>query len=178
MPIVISCPNAGCGRRYTVPDEAAGRTATCASCGTKIQITAGAKPAAAPTPAPSRKHSHEVDPDLDIDAMTDMPTVTVVGQRGAGKRGGFGAFAAFRTMIALRVLVALYWLSVLLVVLSSAGMIVYGIMMGGPNLILGTVAGVINLILTPIVLRVSFEITIVLFRIHETLNEIRDLLNK
>ena len=49
MAITVECPQ--CGRRYEVPDTAAGRLALCKPCGIKIQIPGIAPPAPAATEA-------------------------------------------------------------------------------------------------------------------------------
>jgi hypothetical protein len=186
MPIVITCPNPSCGKRYAVPDDSVGRTATCASCGAKIPIVAGAAEVAkAPTPLPPTNappSEVEFEPrrrrqrdDDERDEHDDLPSVR---RRPRGRAGGagFADFALFRFLITPRILTLLYWFVVGIVILAGVALILGGLFGGGgPGQIIGRVAGgLFVMVVGPILYRILFESLIVVFRIYDTLNEIRD----
>jgi hypothetical protein len=173
MPIVISCPNPSCGRRYTVPEDAAGRTASCAACGTTILISAPEivkvsppAPAEAPRPRPRQEDEDEV------------PTPSVVRRRVAPETGnGFMDFVLFRWLITPRILIGLYWIIVVVLVLGGMIVGVAGFFQGGrnvPRVVGAVVGGVLIMFLGPIIVRIAIESLIVVFRVYDTLIEIRD----
>lgn len=176
MPIVISCPNPSCGRRYSVPDDAAGRSATCASCGTKIQITGLAKePVAAPAPPPPPPDDEPRGRDDDFDDEHE-PASVAKRRRTAPAGPGFVDFAMFRWLITPRILILLYWIVVVLIILGGLGVMVSGFFAGGNigQILGGIVGGILIILVGPVLYRIVFEILILAFRIYDTLIEIRD----
>lgn len=62
MSLSVACPD--CGKRFSVPAEAAGKKTTCTKCGTRFRLPDDSLPQrAAPPPAPARAE-YEEDPDL------------------------------------------------------------------------------------------------------------------
>jgi hypothetical protein len=183
MAIVITCPSATCGRRYSVPDEAAGRTATCASCGTKIQIGPAEGVQAPPPPAPPHDVFDVPAPRHPPEEAADEPLVSVARQRPAAppSKGGFADFVLFRKLIAPWVTIVFYWLSVAAVILFGIAVMIAGSFSGDRRpltIVASIVVGLLIMIVGPFLLRIVYESAIVIFRIYDTLTEIRDSLHK
>jgi len=187
MAIVITCPNPDCGRRYSVPDEAAGRTATCATCGAKIQIGMTGSPISQVPPPPpppgadDERHPPRKHTEVDVPSHDDsLISVARPSRRRPTGKGGFGDFVLFRTLIAPWVMIILYWVVVVLIVLGSLGGMAFGFLANrGPGpIVLGLIGGLLGLIVGPFLCRIIFESAIVVFRIYDTLVEIRDHLSK
>ncbi|WP_439621664.1 hypothetical protein [Gemmata sp.] len=53
MPIAVVCPGVGCGKKFKVSDEQAGRRAKCPACQTPLTIPAAAAPEAEPHQKPT-----------------------------------------------------------------------------------------------------------------------------
>lgn len=81
-------------------------------------------------------------------------------------------FWAFRKMITPAIIKVIFWIGVVLCVISGLVLIVGGTTTpyGGGGQVL---AGVLFLLLGPLFVRVWCEVMMVLFRIHETLTEIK-----
>ena len=73
----------------------------------------------------------------------------------------------FRRMITPLLIQALFWIGVVLVILAGIVLLIVG-----PG-VLGRVIGVFTILLGPLAVRVYMEIFIVIFRINETLTDIR-----
>jgi uncharacterized protein DUF4282 len=98
-------------------------------------------------------------------------------KRGNPMEGGFVGFLLFRKMIGDWILVVLYWLLVLACIGGGLFFIVMafvGMRQMGAIALLGVVYGLLIILIYPIVLRVYFELAIIVYRIHEAVNEIRD----
>ena len=76
-------------------------------------------------------------------------------------------FLTFRRMITPLLIQALFWIGVVLVILAGIVLLI-----AGPGA-LGRVIGVFTILLGPLAVRVYLEIFIVVFRINETLTDIR-----
>jgi hypothetical protein len=86
-------------------------------------------------------------------------------------------YLTFRKMITPVIIQVLFWLGVVGVVVASLFQIVRGILpnYGGGAMVL---RGLVILIVGPLLVRVYCELLILLFRMNETLTEIRDALKK
>lgn len=86
-------------------------------------------------------------------------------------------YLTFRKMITPVIIQVLFWLGVIGVVVASLFQIVRGIVSnyGGGAMVL---RGLAILIVGPLLVRVYCELLILLFRMNETLTEIRDALKK
>jgi uncharacterized membrane protein len=76
-------------------------------------------------------------------------------------------FLAFRKMITTLIIRIIFWLGVIAAVIAGLGMLVDG-----------RSGGLALLILGPLAVRIYCELLIVIFRINETLTEIKNLLEK
>ena len=187
MPINVICPNAGCQKRFTVPDNAAGKSATCTNCGTKIAIPA--EGGEFEEPAPAKKRS-KADFDTDDD---DEPKSKKKGRaddddrdddddrgRGRGKpkrRASSGGDSNFvldllllRFMIAPIAVPALVWLGTLYILFEGLWNAIdamrFSFMLG--LRILGLT------LLAPIILRVTGETLLAMIRMSEAVNEVKN----
>jgi len=81
-------------------------------------------------------------------------------------------FWSFRKMITPVIIQVIFWIDVVLCVIAGFALIVGGVSTpyGGGGQVL---AGVLFLLLGPLFVRVGCEVMMVLFRIHETLAEIK-----
>jgi hypothetical protein len=89
--------------------------------------------------------------------------------------GGFMDLLMFRRMVAPPIIIFLFYLTVILIILGGLGTAVAGLMSSAP-VWLKAVQAVGSLIMIPVLIlvyRMSAEVMIVLFRIYETLTEIR-----
>lgn len=84
-------------------------------------------------------------------------------------------FWAFRTMVTPVIIQIVFWVGVIACVVAGIIMIGMGVKMPGEQLVL---KGVLLVILGPLGVRVYCEILIVLFRINETLTEIKHTLER
>ena len=122
----------------------------------------------------------EEDEDDDDDDDDDRRSRSIKRRRGGGGGNAFVDFLLFRKMVGPWVLFVLYWLGVVLVLVFGVISIVLALISIRQ---FGAVAGLIQagvallgMIIAPIVYRVVFELAITVFRIYETLVEIRDKL--
>ncbi len=114
--------------------------------------------------------------DDDDDDDDDRP-IKKKRKRGNPMEGGFVGFLLFRKMVGDWILVILFWLLVVGCLLGGLALIVMSFIsmrqLGAAGL-LGVGYGLLIIIVYPIVLRVYFELAIIVYRIHEGVNEIRD----
>ncbi|HZZ82228.1 MAG TPA: DUF4282 domain-containing protein [Gemmataceae bacterium] len=121
---------------------------------------------------------HDDDDDDDDDDDRDRRSIKKK-RRGSGGNS-FVDFLLFRKMVGPWVLLILYWLVVVLCLLGGIAIIIFALIAVRqvPGLLTaGSILyGLAIMILGPIVYRVAFELAITIFRIYETLVEIRDKL--
>lgn len=182
MPINVICPNAGCQKRFTVPDNAAGKSATCTNCGTKIAIPAEGGEFEEPAPAKKRpKADFDTDDDRDDEPKSrkkgrkgrdddDFDDAPPVRRRAPSVPGEnpFVDFLMFRRMITPWIVMILYWVSVVLYIFGGLFSMIFG---GGFASVL---YGMALMFLGPFVSRIFCETIILAFRINETLTDIRN----
>jgi hypothetical protein len=121
------------------------------------------------------------DDDRDDEAVSERP-IKKKRKRGNASEGGFLGFLLFRKFIGDWILIILYWLIVGLCILGGLGVMVMGVIGGaragggGAALLIGLAVlyGFLLIFVYPIVLRVYFELALIIYRIHEALLEIRD----
>ena len=85
--------------------------------------------------------------------------------------GSFTDFLTFRRMVTPLVIQIIFWIGVACCVLSALGQLFVSL---GHFNIIGIVMALITLVLGPLFVRVWCELIILLFRIYDTLQEIRD----
>jgi len=87
-------------------------------------------------------------------------------------RNAVADFLAFRIMLTPVLMQVLFWVGIAGCILAAIGQIVMGFL--AHSIISGLFAGVITLIVGPVVVRVYCELIILLFRIYDTLQEIKE----
>ncbi len=93
------------------------------------------------------------------------------GAQAAADPSAFGEFLAFRRMVTPTVIQVIFWIGVVLCVLSALGNLYLGLRGMGIFYIL---FALFTIILGPLLVRVWCELTILLFRIYDTLQEIKE----
>jgi hypothetical protein len=88
---------------------------------------------------------------------------------------GFADFIDFRLMVVPRLIQVLFWLSVVVFLIGGVAEIVFGVREGDTR---GCLTGIATLVLGPLFARMVAEVTILFFRINETLTEIKNLLER
>lgn len=81
-------------------------------------------------------------------------------------------FWSFRQMATPTVMQVFFWFALLAVVIGSAGLIAFGF---HNQVAWAAAAGIVVLVIGPLVVRLATESLIVVFRINETLTDIRNL---
>ena len=82
-----------------------------------------------------------------------------------------GDFLSFRRMVTPLIVQIIFWIGVALCALAGLVSLVSGGMGGGLGLM---ISGLITLVVGPLVVRLYCELVIIVFRMYETLNDIRD----
>lgn len=178
---VIRCTH--CGASGNAPDHILGQQVRCSKC-KKSFVAAGpdqsaVSPFALGEPGPGEPEADdegfptqdEIPDHEDEDSDEHLPSRPI---RKSPKQTGVADLLMFRRMIAPYLIIILFWLLLVLTVLGGMAMIVGGLIRGGQDGLAGAVAGVISLIVGPIAVRLWCEVLIVVFRINETLTDIRN----
>jgi Domain of unknown function (DUF4282) len=185
------CPK--CGTTYGVTPAHVGRTFTCKNCSTSVAVTpaglvlASAAPSPSPPPPPAaagtfdfggggRGRGMSLDDDDDDDRDDDRRKPSRGRAVRSGSGGGFGDFLAFRKMVIPIIIQIIFWIAVILVTIGS---LAFGVMnMGGRGQQQQTLAIVAfaSIPLSILLIRVYCELIIVVFRINDTLTDIKNIL--
>src|SRR4051812_5674389 len=178
---VITCPH--CGAAGNAPDQILGQTVRCSKC--KQSFVAGGSPGVtAPPPvphsapsaapavvedyedvAPARRGGRGDDYEQDYDA----PRRT---RRGVGGSSALVDYVMFRRMIAPWVIMGVFYVGLVFVIIGALIAMVMGLVQGQ---FLGVLYGFIMLFIGPLGLRLYAELLLVIFRINETLTDIRNM---
>ena len=166
MSVTIHCPH--CGATGNAPDHILGQSVRCSKC--KKQFVAGGEEEEAPEEEPADSFD-----DMDEDSPAPPPKRKGKARSGGGGGGGswFVNFATFRTLIAPKIIVILYWVFVAFIILGGLAAI-------GLSFTQGALSGIITFFVMLIVIpleclfaRIFFELALLPFRIHETLKELK-----
>jgi len=86
-----------------------------------------------------------------------------------------GDFLAFRKMIVPVIIQIVFWLGIIACIIAGIGSIVAGVLGYGEKvgMILG---GILSIFLGPIIVRVYCEFVMVVFKMYDTVREIKDTL--
>jgi hypothetical protein len=98
------------------------------------------------------------------------------GERVVQREGGGNwllEFLLFRRMVTPVFVQAIFWLGVIASIVVG-GLFVISSLQAGQSAVFGVLYGALILVGGPIALRIACELLLVLFRIHEALNEIRE----
>lgn len=88
-------------------------------------------------------------------------------------KGFVKTFLSFDKMITPAIIKIIFYIGLVISVLGSIGMIIYGMNAyygGGVQVLIG----ILSLIFSPIIVRVYCELLIIIFKIHESLVEIKN----
>ena len=158
----ITCPH--CQQALNVPIEYAGQTVECVAC--KKEFMASQPPQGNLTPKPQFQiHRNDI-PRITFPTEGMDPTI-----RGGGENF-FWDFVTFRRMITPVLLQILFWI-------GCIACVIFGIIsIGNTNKYnpYGAVIGILVILLGPLYLRLMVEFTIVIFRMNETLTDIKNTL--
>lgn len=188
MPVLTTCPD--CSAKMRVPDHAVGKQIKCPKCGGTFTVTAGGAspppppPPPAPKPAPVAPTPVAPDP---LDQLSGMESPDTAGdmddappRKFAARRGGntTSDFLAFRLFITPVVIQILFWFGVLACIIAGL-MGMYGAIRIAEYNFSGAVIPLLTamaiLVIGPIMVRVQCELTMVFFRMYDTLREIKDI---
>jgi hypothetical protein len=190
---VITCTH--CGATGNAPDQILGQQVRCSKC--KQSFVAGGSPPAplssivdgAPSDSSDAPLEDEGFPTNDDIARTsrsrrgsrrdedddedDMPRRPI--RKRGGSSGGVADFLMFRRMAAPYLIMIVFWFGMAATLLGGLAAIGIGISRSDGASIVG---GVVVLALGPLAVRLWCEVVIVVFRINETLTDIRNELHK
>jgi predicted Zn finger-like uncharacterized protein len=185
MPVVTICPE--CSAKMKVSDNAVGKQIKCPKCNNPFTVTAGGAPPPRPqgvAPAPVAPMPVAPDPLEQLSGMEsagdDLPPPRRPGgySRGSGSGNPFADFLTFRLFITPMVIQVLFWLGVL-------GCLIWGMiaLYGAVRMLefsfaaalIPLTGAMLILFIGPIMVRVQCELTMVFFRMYDTLREIRDI---
>jgi predicted Zn finger-like uncharacterized protein len=188
-----TCPK--CGTAYNITEAHVGRKFRCKNCQSALQVTAAgieyqSAPAATAGPAGGafnfggrededdrgRRPARTRRRDDDEDEEDDRPVRYSRSYRGSG--GGLGDYLAFRKMIVPIVIQVIFWLFTGLVLLAGIGFFVLNMVNKQGNVLLGAGVLVIGVPLYIFLVRIYCELLIVIFRINDTLTDIKNVLER
>lgn len=140
-------------------------------------VSTAPRPAAREDDEPPRRRR---DRDEDVGELPTDDDDRPRRRRSSGE-GGFGDILMFRTFVAPWVAIILFWMGVLGVFLYAGGMGLWGLSLLQFNAFGGLMLLVLALLIIPfgvLYVRILAEMMIVIFRIHETLKDIKQELEK
>ncbi len=128
------------------------------------------------TDRPAREERNRGGGDFDDADYNDRPSKRMAGGESSG---GLKDLLAFRRMIAPTIIIIVFWVGIIGACLAGLGMIIAGTVTGGVMGLLGGLFGaLIGIPITALMIRLYAELAILLFRMNETLTDIKQLLEK
>ncbi len=175
MAMTITCPH--CGAAGSAPEQIKGQTVRCSKC--KQSFVAGGGASAPPPPPPmaadegihepaGRRSSRSDDYEEDYEEPRRRRSISTGGS-------GFGDFVMFRRMVAPIIIMIIFWVGVIGMVVTGLIGMVAGAMSGRFE---GVFIGLMMTLIGPLYVRVMCEVMIVIFRISETLTDIKNVLER
>jgi len=197
---VITCTH--CGASGNAPDHILGQQVRCSKCKQSF-IAGGSAPAEAafadasdapaddeqdegfPTnedisrsvPARAKGKARDEDEAPEEEEVDETPGRSIKKPARRAGNSSLMDLLLFRRMIAPYLIIVMFWLGMALAIFGSLAAIVFGIIGGASGLPMA-LGGLVFLFVGPISVRLSCEILIVVFRINETLTDIRNHLHK
>jgi Domain of unknown function (DUF4282) len=176
------CPK--CGTTYAITPSHVGRTFTCKNCSSSVVVTsAGLTVAAVASPPPPPPTGRPFDFEStrkgamalgDYDDEAHFPARHQSGRYDSGS--GLGDFLAFRKMIIPIIIQIIFWLLVSLVSIAGVAAGIMTLTGRGEQKILGVLLIVVGIPLSILLIRLYCELIIVIFRINDTLTDIKNIL--
>ncbi len=195
MPVVIACPT--CLSKIRAPETAIGRQVKCPQCRSPF---VAAEPLPTPDrrtpPHPSSSTEFDDEPLQSVLPASSNPEFAVPGELHQAPLasaplpeapGTLLDYLTFRRMVTPAIMTAVFYFGCLLILLNGLGTLAWAgfvLTLGGPagnggELLLGVgliLLGVVGTLIGLVFWRVSCEVLVVVFRIHEVLSEMRDRL--
>jgi hypothetical protein len=202
MPILIYCPQ--CAAKIRAPEQAIGRQIRCPKCEAEFTATsdetvpppvppepAPSPPPPAPEPAPPSPPEPRVEAprpelppedDREEEDREDEPKPTPAPGT-AAPTNSLVEFLLFRTMISPIIIQVIFWIGVIASIGAGGFFLIaaIGLMAGGKDAVfafLQALMGLGLLVLGPLAVRVCCELTILFFRIYDSLRELHALMEK
>jgi hypothetical protein len=174
MNLQIACPH--CQTRVRAPAQMVGQSVKCPSCQQTFVVTDPSTRPATPAPAPSS-------------GFEDLGAPDVARKPAKRQTNPFVDFLVFRLMIAPYFIQIMFWLAVVgcigfggvQVVLGLYTMTTKNAFTHESNFLIGLLAvfgGLATMVIGPFVARLYAELLILLFRVYDVLQEIRDRLDQ
>jgi len=173
------CPK--CGTTYAITPAHVGRTFTCKNCSSALAVNqTGLALVPATTPQPSagafdfgssRSGAMSLEDDDEDDGRHRRD------RSGASRSGGgIGDFLSFRKMIIPIIIQIIFWLLVTVVSIGGVAAGVIALTGRGDQKIVGALMIVVGVPLSILLIRMYCELIIVIFRINDTLTDIKNIL--
>lgn len=162
-----TCPS--CGSVYGVTPQHIGREFKCRKCGAALVVKEeGLQLAGGETPPAEEQEPFD-------EGMGDTAGAAPRSRRSRGG-SGIGDYLAFRKMIVPIIIQVIFWVLVALAVLGSLGALITAITL--KTGFLSILAALASLFIGPLLIRIFCESLIVMFRINDTLTDIKNVLEK
>ena len=165
-----TCPS--CGSVYGVTPQHVGRQFACRKCGAALAVNEEGLQLAGGAAAPPAEEEGAGDTDV------DTARVAPRSRRGRGAGGGFGDYLAFRKMIVPILIQVIFWAGTALFIIGGLFQVITGFRVGLSIGFVAVLGGLAMILLGPLAVRIYCEILIVIFRINDTLTDIKNLLEK
>lgn len=197
---VITCTH--CGASGNAPDHILGQQVRCSKCKQSF-IAGGSEPVEAafadasdapaddeqdegfPTnedisrsaPVRSKGKARDEEEAPEEEEADETPVRSIKKPARRAGNSGLMDLLLFRRMIAPYLIIVMFWIGMAVVLFGSLAAIVFGLISGTAGLPMA-LGGLVLMFVGPISVRLSCEILIVVFRINETLTDIRNHLHK
>jgi ribosomal protein S27AE len=161
------CPN--CGAAYNVTPQHVGRQLACKKCGAMLAVKQDGIHLAEAEPI-----GETVEPVPGAEASEDYAVERAFPRRTPRSTDGgstFVDFLTFRRMIVPIIIQILFWIGVLVC-------LVFGVVSLAGGTLQSVLAGLLVILIGPLVVRIYCELLIVIFRVNETLTDVRNLLKQ
>jgi len=165
-----TCPS--CGSVYGVSAQHVGRQFNCRKCNAALVVAEdGLQLAGAAT---QRVDASEAA--AEEEHLSDTARVAPRPRRGRTAGGGLGDYLTFRKFIVPLIIQIIFWLFAALSIIAGLGMLYLAISqkLG----LFAVLEGLFVLVAGPLMVRIYCEILIVIFRIHDTLTDVKNAVEK
>jgi GYF domain 2/Domain of unknown function (DUF4282) len=136
----------------------------------------GAGSSGSRTDRPTREDRDRGGADFDDRDDDDRPSKR---SASGGSSGGLMDLMMFRRMIAPTIIIIVFWVGIIGTCLAGLGMIIVGTISGGVMGLIGALFGaLIGIPITALMIRLYAELAILLFRMNETLTDIKKVIEK
>jgi uncharacterized protein DUF4282 len=177
------CPK--CGTTYAITPAHVGRTFMCKNCSSSLAVTQGGLTLAAaatsppPPPAGAFEFATGRNGGMSLDDGDDDDDRPRRGRAAAYRSGGgLGDYLSFRKMVIPIIIQIIFWTLVTVVTIGGVAAGVIALTGRGEQKILGALMIVVGIPLSILLIRMYCELIIVVFRINDTLTDIKNILGQ